>query len=414
MAREKLPVLTATTRALLALVIATTVSQFAAAQATHPVAADSANFQVSGDAEQLEMIVNTSRILTLNHKVPRLLVQNQEIIQATPLSPNQIQVSALKPGVTALNLWDENDKIQVINIRVFGDVRELEDNLKSLFPTAKLKLRALPSSLMLSGYVPNSDMVQSIVEVSEEYFPKVINRVTVGGAQQVLLHVKVFEVSRTKLQRLGIDWAYINLDDFIIQNASGLASSIAGGVVPATGTETVRFGVINNQASFSAFINTLRQNSLAKIMAEPTLVTVSGRAARFLSGGQVPVPVSTGLGAVSIEYRDFGTLVDFVPIVQGNGMIKLEVRPTITEIDPSLRDPVTGTPGFRARSVDTSVELRAGQTMALAGLIQTRSEPTCQRLSTRKRLSTDWHWNAKTACSRGTREFGATNDRAQQ
>ena len=345
-----------------------------AAQAAR-LGAQSVNFNVSAESQRIEMVVNTSRILTLDHSVPRLLVQNTDVIKATPLSPNQVQIFAQKPGVTSISLWDENDKIQVVDVRVYGDVRELQDNLQTMFPEAKLKLRTLNSSLWLSGYVPRAEMVSKIVEVSEEYFPKVINDMNVGGAQTVLLHVKVVEVSRTKLRRLGIDWAYLNSNDFIVQSASSVLNPIATAAGTLTGAgDTVRVGVVGrNGTQFGAFVNALRQNNLAKLLAEPTLITVSGRAASFNSGGQIPVPVTSGIGGgTSVEYREFGTTIDFIPIVLGNGMIKLEVRPEITEVDQSLRDPITLTPGFRSRRVDTAVEMRAGQTMALAGLLQTR------------------------------------------
>ena len=135
---------------------------------------------------------------------------------------------------------------------------------------------------------------------------------------------------------------------------------------------TLSFGIISNGRDFTALMRLLAQNNLSKLLAEPTLVAISGRPASFNSGGEVPVPISGGLGVTSVEYREFGTTVDFVPIVLGNGKIRLEVRPTVTEIDESLTDTVTGTPGFRSRRVDTGVEMEPGQTLALAGLIQNR------------------------------------------
>ena len=183
------------------------------------------------------------------------------------------------------------------------------------------------------------------------------------------------EVSRTKLRQLGIDWAKLTGDDFVIQSAAGLINAAAtqAGTISGTG-DSMRFGIVSPGGTFGALIDVLKQNSLAKILAEPTLVTISGRPARFVVGGEIPIAVSGGLGVTTVEFREFGTIIDFVPIVKGNGRIHLEVRPHITEIDPSLRDPVTGTPGFRTRSVDTAVEMMSGQTLALAGLIQTRVE----------------------------------------
>ena len=134
------------------------------------------------------------------------------------------------------------------------------------------------------------------------------------------------------------------------------------------------FGVIGSGGQFFGFVEALRQNELARLLAEPTLVTLDGRPANFNVGGQVPIPMQQALGVTTVTYRQFGTQIDFVPIVLGNGMIRLEVRPDITEIDPSLRDTVTGVPGFRQRTADTAVEMKAGQTLAIAGLVFTRED----------------------------------------
>ncbi|MCH7726898.1 MAG: pilus assembly protein N-terminal domain-containing protein, partial [Planctomycetes bacterium] len=135
-----------------------------------PVGNQPLHFQVSAATQRLEMIVNTTRILTLNHDVPRLLVQNPDIIRAIPLSPNRIQVTALRPGVTALNVWDDNNQVQAIDVRVFGDVRALEETLKREFPDVTVQVRTLETSLLLTGHIPNSEDVPRIVEIAREYF----------------------------------------------------------------------------------------------------------------------------------------------------------------------------------------------------------------------------------------------------
>ena len=135
---------------------------------------------------------------------------------------------------------------------------------------------------------------------------------------------------------------------------------------------------LNSNASFFGFIQALQQNNLIKTLAEPTLVTVSGRPAYFLAGGSVPYPIPSGLGTTSVAFKDFGTQVDFVPIVLGNGNVRLEVRPQVSALDYSIELNINGSlvPGFTVRTVDTGVELKVGQTLALAGLIQSRIEST--------------------------------------
>lgn len=335
-------------------------------------------YRVVESNQRLEMVVNTSRILEMKFKVPRMLVNNPNVIAATPLSPNEVQVSALKPGFTHLNLWDEKDQVHTVDVLVIGDARELAALLESQFPDASLKVTPLASNAVISGYAPSADMVQRIIRIAREYYPEVINNITVGGAQQVLLHVKVYEVSRTKLRKLGFDWANFNGDDALVQNASGLMQgvSLLTGQFSTTGAPTFSFSVLDGAESFFGFMEALRQYSLVKVLAEPNLVAVSGRPAQFNVGGEFPILIPQSLGTVTIEFRQFGTRVDFVPIVLGDGFLRLEVRPEVSEIDPS-RSVTIGSisvPGLRTRSVDTAVEMRAGQTLAIAGLIQTRVE----------------------------------------
>ncbi len=334
------------------------------------------HFKVSSTVERLEMIVNTSRILTTEHKVPRLLVENQGVVRAQPISPNQVQLSALKAGFTTLTVWDESEGEHTIDVLVYGDARELENLLMTEFPDASLRVRPLAASVVISGFVPQAEMVSRIIRMAEDYYPTVINNITIGGVQQILLHVKVMEVSRTKLRRLGFDWALFTENFAIVQNTAGLAGAAVAGGAPIAGAENVAFGIVNDANAFFGFIDAMRQYNLVKVLAEPTLVTVSGRPASFNSGGRFPILVPQALGMISVEYREFGTRVDFVPIVLGNGHIRLEVRPEVSAIDRSLGVSLAGTnvPGLRTRYVDTGVEMKAGQTLALAGLIQTQIE----------------------------------------
>ena len=337
-------------------------------------------FEVSDPNQRLEMIVNTSRILTTKHGIPKLLVDNERIIRAQPLSPNQVQISALHTGFTTMTVWDEKSREHTIDVIVFGDARELENLLMTEFPDATLVVRPLATSVVISGYVPRADMISQIVRIAEDYYPNVINNVTVGGVQQVLLHVKVMEVSRTKLRKMGFDWALFTNNASFVQNVAGLVSdySIAPGMneVFANGGENMVGAIMNDSAAFFGFLEALRQYDLVKVLAEPTIVTVSGRPASFSSGGEFPILVPQSLGTMSIEYREFGTRVDFVPIVLGNGRIRLEVRPLVSEIDPARSVTINNTtvPGLRTRWADTAVEMNAGQTLALAGLIQTQVE----------------------------------------
>ncbi len=345
---------------------------------TRFVAGNEVEFKVSKASQRLEMVVNTSRILALDKEVPRAMVNNPSIVRVVPLSPNKVQLSATKPGVTQVNLWDEDGTLYTVNLIIIGDAQELEMLLKTEFPQASLRVRPLATSVVLSGRVDRSEDVNRIVRMAEDYYPKVINNVSVGGVQQVLLHVKVMEVSRTKLRAMGFDWANFGRTDYFIQSVSGLIGELnraAGSALPG-GNTTFEFALVGRDNAFFGFLEALQDNNLAKVLAEPKLVTVSGRPASFNSGGEFPILVPQSLGTIGVEYKQFGTRVDFVPIVLGNGAIRLEVRPQVSELDNANGVSLNGNriPGLRTRWADTAVEMRAGQTLALAGLIQTRIE----------------------------------------
>ncbi len=342
------------------------------ARAQQP-AAPAVSFQVRGAAERLEMTVNTSRVVEFAFDVPWMLVNNPELVRVVPISPKSIQLSAVKAGVTQLNVWDTDGNVTSLDLIILGDVGELDLTLKTLFPEASIRLRPLNSSLYISGFVPKADMVRSIIRVSEDYFPTIINDMQVGGVHKVLLHVKVMEVSRTKLRAAGFDWDLVSSGGFVSQSVSQLLP----GAFPinADAFSTVRFGITSGD-DFRGFIQALRQYDLAKLLSEPTLTTLDGRPASFNVGGQIPIPIQQALGVTTIQWREFGTRIDFVPIVLGNGLLRLEVRPEISQVDSSLRDSVTGTVGFRSRRADTAVEMKAGQTLAIAGLVENRVEAT--------------------------------------
>ena len=172
------------------------------------------------------------------------------------------------------------------------------------------------------------------------------------------------EVSRTKLRALGFDWALFDGTDFAYQKVSGLITNdpdeAIGQKLLSMNKESVAVGVIDANNAFFAMLEALRQNNLAKVLAEPTLVAISGRPANFLSGGEFAVELDGGITGKSIEWKRWGTIIDFVPIVLGNGNIRLEVRPEVSELYfPQGIDKV---PGVKTRYADTAAELRRANT----------------------------------------------------
>lgn len=337
--------------------------------------------KVAGAGDKIELTTNSSRILTIDKRIPRVQVNNPELLSVTPLSATQVQVSAKKAGVTQVNLWDEDNNIHTVDVYIYGDVRELQHALKTQFPNSSVKVYRYSNSLVLTGFIDRPDYVDPIYELASDYAPKVINNINVGGVQQVLLKVKIYEISRTRLRELGVDWAHVSSSGaFIGTSISGLLSNVnvVDGVTTLvdTGGQTVEFAVTNGSNVLTGWLDAVEQNNIAKILAEPNLVTVSGRPAQFNEGGEIPVLIPQSLGQIAVEYKPYGTQVDFLPIVLGNGKIRLEVRPRISDIDDSRSVTINdiNIPALTVRQVDTAVEMNAGQTLAIAGLIQQRTE----------------------------------------
>lgn len=341
------------------------------AQGAKQISASAVNYNVTQSVEQLQMIVKSSRILTLDKPIPKFQVQNEQILSANPISRNQIQISALTPGITQLNMWDSDETLYTVDVIISADAREVEGILATQFPGSNLKVTAISKGAVVSGTVTNVDDVDRAVQIVEQFYAEVVTNIRIVGVQQIMLHTKIMEVSRTKFRELGLDWA--------------LADSANGtGVVFGTGgllnAGDVGLSVDVRRHDLDGFFAALRQNELVKVLAEPTVVATHGRPARFIVGGKVPYIVPTGNGSVSVNYEEFGTSVDFLPFVVGPGRVRLEVRPEVSEPDPSRSITLQGIsiPAFRQRYVETAVEMNAGQTFALAGLLQTRVESRSQ------------------------------------
>jgi pilus assembly protein CpaC len=366
-----------------------------AQQAGTPLIKPSIVYKVQAPSEQLEMTVHTSRLFTMDQKIVQAQVNNQDVLELTPLGPNQIQVAAKASGVTQINLWGEDQKLFTVDVLVNPDVRQLEMVLRMSFPRAALKVTPVANTVMIAGFVDQADQIDRIIRVAEEYYPKVINNMIVGGVQTVLLHVKVMEVSRSKLRQLGFDWAKITGGNMVASGVSGMVLPPSSPTLPAglpgTGTPpapstasnnpvagTFAFNVANVGGAFFGVLDALREDGLMKIVSEPTVIAESGRVASFNVGGSVPVPQPQGLGSVGITYQAYGTKIEFVPIVLGNGKIHLEVRPSISELDYATGIQLVGsssvTPGLTTRDVSTAMEMMAGETMAIAGLLERRTE----------------------------------------
>ncbi|WP_305041473.1 type II and III secretion system protein family protein [Geoalkalibacter sp.] len=354
--------------------------------------------------------------------VKRASVVNPDIADVVIISPRELYAYGKNPGYTTVILWEEGRDKVVLDVVVALDLVALKEKIHQLFPNEEIQVHGSETGVVLSGTVSGPEVVEQVLRLTRTFMPAlaevddgaagtgvsgggITNLLRVGGVQQVLLEVKFAEVTRSSgkdlqagfgLEGLGNDFqgafgvgnvftpienAFINANfpsapfqsgifegaiDGLIQNPSSLLVNFAGNAANM-------FVQIDN---FKLALNLLETEGLARILAEPRLVTQSGKEASFLAGGEFPIPVSSGLNEISIEFKEFGVALRFTPIVLADGKISLRVAPSVSQIASTSSIPagIVGTnfivPNLATRKLDTTVELYDGQTLALAGLLQ--------------------------------------------
>ncbi len=330
-------------------------------------------FHVTGRRGNVDVTENLSKVIELSDKrITRVDGFDPTVIDVRALTPHRIRVQALIQGVTTLVLTDEEDNNYIIEVFVKGDTRHLQAVIENRFPDSAVEAYKIQDSVALTGWVAQPEHITQIVEIAEQFYPRVLNQMRVGGVQQVQLKVRIMEAQRSKMRKFGFDFIASGPDGYFRSNPAQLFA-IENNAITSAAVSTA-FGLISDNSEFFGFLDALREEELLKILAEPVLVTTNGRPASMLSGGEFPVLVPQSLGVVSIEWRDFGVRMEAVPIILGDGRVRLEVMPEVSERDFANSVTVGGNvvPALTTRRVNTEVEMRFGQTLMLTGLISSR------------------------------------------
>ena len=344
---------------------------------------------VISPSTKLSLLHLQSRTLEFSNRIEVVDSFNPEVLNVSPVSSTQIRLRAENTGVTSMTVKDEMGNHFNVEVFVEGDVRELKAYLERLFPGSAIDVVSLKESVILRGWVTEPQSIPQILAIAKEMYPTVHNQLQVGGVIGVQLHVKILEVQRSKLKQLGFN--------FIAKGQNYAVASTIGGLVPVTGitapfsgppvpsigssTAPLLFALTGNSDSFHGFLDALTTESLAKVLAEPTLVTTSGRPASLLSGGEFPILVPGAVGTVSIQFREFGVRMEAIPTVLGNGRLRLDIAPEVSERDFSSSVNVQGivVPGINTRRVNTQVEMNFGETIMIGGLISQKRITTSSK-----------------------------------
>jgi pilus assembly protein CpaC len=385
--------------------------------------AGAASAQVSSvgalHAGTLEVPFNKSQVVSADRPIAKAMVGSAEIADILPVTDRSIYVLGKKMGTTSLTLYDSGGRvISIMDIAVGPDVDALTDQLNTVMPGNTIDARITNDSIVLTGMVNSAGAADRAAQLARAFAgDKVINLLTMGSSQQVMLEVRFAEVNRTAGKDIGVS-AFVNSNGGKFRSVIGAGAQLVpspveqtttiplpgGGVIEETRTIsegvlqlsaiTDTFGIFSRAFSLAglnidATLNALETRGLAKTLAQPTLIALSGERASFLAGGEFPVPVAqggisgnTGNPAITVEFKPFGVSLGFTPTVLGDKTISLIVEPEVSAIDPQASITLGNItiPGLRTRRASTTLELRDGESFAIAGLLQKDFQTTVSQV----------------------------------
>jgi len=324
--------------------------------------------------EVVDMVVGKSAIINTDVNISRVSLASETVATIVVISPRQIYITANELGSTTMTLWSGKKVSDVYDIVVTPDVTRLKRMIHEILPDEQnVKVLSSGDSITLSGYVTSTASLTTVLSLAEAEAPeKVVNLLRVDGVQQVMLEVRVAEMSRSVTKRLGINFAAIGSNFTIFSMINNLTSYDADeGLFTLTDNINFAGSHTRGDTTIHGFIDALKANGLVRILAEPNLTCLSGESAEFLVGGEVPIPMPGSLGTVGIDYKPFGVGLKFTATVMGSGSINLQVNPEVSELDYSKSIAVSGyeVPAISTRRANTVIEIADGQSFAIAGLI---------------------------------------------
>jgi pilus assembly protein CpaC len=309
-------------------------------------------------------------------------VGDPDVADVNPLTDHTLSILGKKIGTTRVSVYsDTKQQIGIFDIEVTYDVTRLSNELRRRFPGSSLHASAVNGRIMLTGDVTDAATLDKAVTIARQFGPDIINSVSVMQPQQVLLEVRFIEVSRTAGRELGVQWNRFGQQSITnIGNGTNVlpvtaATEAAAGLLSGAPPYGFLLGrIISSGATTDVMINALEQKGIARSLAEPNLVALSGDTASFLAGGEYPIPVAGTFGQITVDYKKYGVGLAFTPTVLGRSVINMKIEPEVSQIDTTHNVTVTSgvsVPALIVRRASTTVELRDGQSFVIGGLLQT-------------------------------------------
>ena len=361
--------------------------------------------QASGTTSDFTSKVSTSQAIHLpigrtmtvnaNRKLTRVYVTNPEVLDCYTASPTEVLVTAKKPGVSSLTIWDEAGQTQSYVLSADLDLADLRDTIARAMPHEVIDVHGSQGEIVLTGNVSTETAAESAVKLAGNLSKEIANGLIVNSAaiHQVKLKVRIIEIDRSKMTQFGFNLfstggknlassTTMQFPSSILSsnsNSGGSSNSSGVGDKTVTVSNPLNFLFYSAKLDIGATLQDLETKQVLQILAEPTITTLSGQKAAFLAGGEFPFPVVQGgagtLASVTVQFRPYGVKLDFTPVVNGDGTIQLKVSPEVSALDYTNAVQISGytIPAVSTRRAETQVVLKDGQSFAISGLLDKRS-----------------------------------------
>ena len=338
-----------------------------------------------GSSSSLNVPMNRAVVVESDVPFAELSIANPAIADISTLSDRTVYVLGKSPGVTTLTLLDDAGRlITNVDVLVAADISEFKERLRQILPGEKIEVRTANDGIVLSGTASSALKLTNALELAERYAPeRVTNLMTVGGVQQVMLKVRFAEMQRSVSKSLSSSLA---LGGSVLGgnmgvsggtgtlNNSGVQTSGLAGSIPSVNANNgaMLFGFNAGALEVGVLLEALESKGVVRTLAEPNLTALSGQEAKFLAGGEYPVPTAQGDGAVAVEFKPFGIELNFTPRVIDGDLINLELNAAVSSLDTTNGYTLNNftVNAFRRRETSTTVEMRDGESFAIAGLLQ--------------------------------------------
>jgi pilus assembly protein CpaC len=361
-----------------------------------PPQAGKASPQERSMPEALHLLVGESLVLNLSERVTRVSIADPNIADAMIVTPKEILLNGKSPGQVSVVIWKESGESQIFNVSVDLNVGELAKRIREIFPDENVKVSSAGDVLSLSGNVSSKAVASELASLASAVSSKVVNLLQVPAPainKEILLKVRFAEVDETAIRQLGAN--LMSLPGAKIIGSTSTQQFSPPTTLPQTGltndqglftlSDLLNVFLFRPDLNLAATIAALEERNLLQILAEPNLLTEVGKKASFLAGGEFPFPVvqgGTNYTSVTIEFKEFGVKLAFTPTLDPNGMIHLHVQPEVSSLDFSNALTISGflVPALSTRRVDTQMDLRDGQSFAIAGLIDNQVTQSLEKI----------------------------------